>query len=191
MCAISRCRRSGAESALIVYVNGTYIGYSEDTFTPSEFDITDALVAGENKLAVSVVRFSSASWVEDQDFWRFSGLFREVKLVSLPKLHLSDFFVHAVPEHDYKDGKLTVDLTWASAEKKQVTLALYDAAGKIVAKAEDAPAGETSALSLSVKGAKLWNAEHPYLYRALLTVRDAAGRLVEVIPQNIGFRAAS
>ena len=179
----------GAESALIVYVNGTYIGYSEDTFTPSEFDITDALVAGENKLAVSVVRFSSASWVEDQDFWRFSGLFREVKLVSLPKLHLSDFFVHAVPEHDYKDGKLTVDLTWASAEKKQVTLALYDAAGKIVAKAEDAPAGETSALSLSIKGAKLWNAEHPYLYRALLTVRDAAGRLVEVIPQNIGFRA--
>ena len=124
----------GAESALIVYVNGQYIGYSEDTFTPSEFDITDSLVAGENKLAVSVVRFSSASWVEDQDFWRFSGLFREVKLVSLPKLHLSDFFVHAVPEHDYKDGKLTVDLTWASSETKQVTLALYDAAGKIVAK---------------------------------------------------------
>ena len=178
----------GAESALIVYVNGQYIGYSEDTFTPSEFDITDSLVAGENKLAVSVVRFSSASWVEDQDFWRFSGLFREVKLVSLPKLHLSDFFVHAVPEHDYKDGKLTVDLTWASSETKQVTLALYDAAGKIVAKTEDAPAGETSALSLSVPGAKLWNAEHPYLYRALFTVRDAAGKLVEVIPQNIGFR---
>ena len=178
----------GAESALIVYVNGTYIGYSEDTFTPSEFDITDALVAGENKLAVSVVRFSSASWVEDQDFWRFSGLFREVKLVSLPKLHLSDLFVHAVPEHDYQDGKLTVDLTWASAEKKQVTLALYDAEGRQVASAEDAPAGETSSLALEVKGVKLWNAEHPYLYRALFTVRDDAGAVVEVIPQNVGFR---
>ncbi|MCI7540422.1 MAG: DUF4981 domain-containing protein [Veillonellaceae bacterium] len=178
----------GAESALIVYVNGTYIGYSEDTFTPSEFDITDALVAGENKLAVSVVRFSSASWIEDQDFWRFSGLFREVKLVSLPKLHLSDLFVHAVPEHDYQDGKLTVDLTWASAEKKQVTLALYDAEGRQVASAEDAPAGETSSLALEVKGVKLWNAEHPYLYRALFTVRDDAGAVVEVIPQNVGFR---
>lgn len=178
----------GAESALIVYVNGTYIGYSEDTFTPSEFDITDALVAGENKLAVSVVRFSSASWIEDQDFWRFSGLFREVKLVSLPKLHLSDLFVHAVPEHDYQDGKLTVDLTWASAEKKQVTLALYDAEGRQVASAEDAPAGETSSLALEVKGVKLWNAEHSYLYRALFTVRDDAGAVVEVIPQNVGFR---
>ena len=182
-----RVQFGGAESALIVYVNGTYIGYSEDTFTPSEFDITDALVAGENKLAVSVVRFSSASWIEDQDFWRFSGLFREVKLVATPEQHLEDFFVHAVPENSYKDGKLTVDLTWATAAKKQVTLALYDKEGKLVAKTEAAQEAEGT-LSLDVKGAKLWNAEHPYLYRALFTVRDAAGTVVEVIPQNVGFR---
>ena len=182
-----RVQFGGAESALVVYVNGKYIGYSEDTFTPSEFDITDALVAGENKLAVSVVRFSSASWIEDQDFWRFSGLFREVKLVATPEQHLEDFFVHAVPENSYKDGKLTVDLTWATAAKKQVTLALYDKKGKLVAKTEVAQEAEGT-LALEVKGARLWNAEHPYLYRALFTVRDAAGKVVEVIPQNIGFR---
>ncbi|MDY6267648.1 MAG: glycoside hydrolase family 2 TIM barrel-domain containing protein [Selenomonadaceae bacterium] len=182
-----RVQFGGAESALIVYVNGTYIGYSEDTFTPSEFDITDALVAGENKLAVSVVRFSSASWIEDQDFWRFSGLFREVKIVATPEQHLEDFFVHAVPENSYQDGKLTVDLRWATAAKKQVTLALYDKEGKLVAKTEAAQEAEGT-LSLDVKGAKLWNAEHPYLYRALFTVRDAAGTVVEVIPQNVGFR---
>ena len=178
----------GAESALVVYVNGTYIGYSEDSFTPSEFDITDALTTGENKLAVSCVRFSSGSWVEDQDFWRFSGLFREVKLISLPKIHLNDLFVHAVPESGYKDGKLTVDLKFADAGKKQVTLTLYDADGASVAKTEAPFGGGEGTLSLDVKGASLWSAEHPYLYRALFEVRNEAGELVEVIPQNVGFR---
>ena len=178
----------GAESALVVYVNGQYIGYSEDTFTPSTFDITDALVAGENKLAVSVVRFSSGSWIEDQDFWRFSGLFREVKLVTEPQAHVRDLFVHAAPEHDYQDGKLTVDVTFAQAAGQQVALTLYDADGKAVADAKAAADGDKATLALEIKDAKLWSAEHPYLYRALLEVRDAAGALVEVIPQNVGFR---
>lgn len=78
----------GVESAMALWVNGTFVGYSEDTFTPSSFNITDLIVNGENKIAVNVYRFSSGSWLEDQDFWRFSGIFRDVELQMVPHVHL-------------------------------------------------------------------------------------------------------
>ena len=83
----------GVETAFYVWVNGEFVGYSEDTFTPSEFDITDYLKDGENKLAVEVYKRSSASWIEDQDFWRFSGIFRDVYLYAIPETHVNDIFV--------------------------------------------------------------------------------------------------
>ncbi|MGN0958853.1 MAG: glycoside hydrolase family 2 TIM barrel-domain containing protein [Selenomonas bovis] len=178
----------GAESALVVYLNGHYIGYSEDSFTPASFDITEQLTAGENKLAVSVVRFSSGSWLEDQDFWRFGGLFRSVRLETQPAQHIEDLFVHAAPVHDYRDGQLRVTLRWSSAAARQVELALYDAVGTLVAQAGETQEGERTELALEVPGVRLWSAERPYLYRALFTVRDAAGRVQEVVPQQVGFR---
>ena len=84
----------GAETAMALWVNGTFVGYHEDSFTPAEFAITDYLNDGENKIAVQVFQRSSGSWLEDQDFWRFSGLFRDVELYAVPKLHLQDLFVH-------------------------------------------------------------------------------------------------
>ena len=143
---------AGAESALIVYLNGHYVGYSEDSFTPASFDITEQLTAGENKLAVSVVRFSSGSWLEDQDFWRFGGLFRSVWLETQPAQHIEDLFVHAVPAHGYRDGALRIALRWSSEAARQVELALYDAAGALVAQASETQEGERTELALAVSG---------------------------------------
>ena len=87
----------GVESAVAVYMNGQYVGYSEDSFTPSDFDLTPYLKEGTNRLALQVFRFSSGSWIEDQDFWRFSGIFREVMLYTKPAVHLDDLRVTAEP----------------------------------------------------------------------------------------------
>ena len=93
----------GVETAFYLWLNGKFVGYSEDTFTPSEFDITDFLKSGENKLAVEVYKRSSASWLEDQDFWRFSGIFRDVYIYAVPKTHVKDMFVKANLDRNYSD----------------------------------------------------------------------------------------
>ena len=108
----------GAESGLAVWLNGNFVGYSEDSFTPADFDLTPFMKAGENKLAVQVFRFTSGSWLEDQDFWRFSGLFRDVILYTRPEIHLENLFVHAEPTNNYRDGHLKLELEWNSAAEK-------------------------------------------------------------------------
>ncbi|TKJ89750.1 beta-galactosidase [Paenibacillus sp. CFBP13512] len=102
---------AGVESAFYIWVNGDLVGYSEDSFTPAEFDLTPYLQTGENKLAVEVYRWSDASWLEDQDFWRLSGIFRDVYLYALPDTHIQDFFVHTDLDAQVQDAQLTVDLT--------------------------------------------------------------------------------
>ncbi|MDZ5035101.1 sugar-binding domain-containing protein, partial [Clostridium perfringens] len=94
----------GVETAFYVWLNGEFIGYSEDTFTPSEFELTKHLKDGENKLAVEVYKRSSASWIEDQDFWRFSGIFRDVYLYATPNYHVEDLFVKAGLDDTYTNG---------------------------------------------------------------------------------------
>lgn len=178
----------GAESALAVWLNGHFVGYSEDSFTPSEFELTPYLQAGENKLAVQVYRFSSGSWIEDQDFWRFGGIFREVFLYTKPAVHLDDLFVHAVPRNGYRDGRLMLDCKWNSAAEKQLEYQLFDAAGKCVFTHKETQMGDESHVQADLSAVSLWSAEKPYLYRLLLTVRDERGELQEVIPQQIGFR---
>ena len=98
----------GVDSAMALWLNGKFVGYSEDSCTPSEFDLTPYLVEGENKLAVQVYRFSSASWLEDQDFWRFSGIYRDVYLYTKPQVHVDDLF-HSCNSFAMiiKDGKLS------------------------------------------------------------------------------------
>ncbi|ERL25141.1 glycoside hydrolase family 2 TIM barrel-domain containing protein [Mitsuokella sp. oral taxon 131] len=177
----------GVDCALSLWLNGHFVGYSEDSCTPADFDLTPYLTAGENKLAAMVVRFASGSWLEDQDFWRFSGIFRPVVLYTKPAAHIEDIFVHASPINNYRDGSLAVDCKLLGMAA-QVDLTLYDENGEqVLALCRDAKDG-TCTLSGTLNGAKLWSAEHPHLYRALIRVKDTAGNVQEVTTQNIGFR---
>lgn len=101
-----RISLGGVETAFYVYLNDNFVGYSEDSFLPGDFDITDFLRDGENKLTVDVYRYSTASWIQDQDFWRFSGIFREVYLYAIPKIHLFDIAVKPTLSDDYVTGTL-------------------------------------------------------------------------------------
>lgn len=197
----------GVESAFAVWMNGTFIGYSEDSFTPAEFDVTQAIRKGENKLAVLVYKFSSGSWMEDQDFWRFSGIFREVYLYTIPSLHIQDFFVKTELGDTLKQAKIIIDAN-LFGEK--------DIVGSIKAKLlppgelgtypsmpgmeeirhdgisweaqEKAESGKLTTITLDVKNPYLWSAEQPYLYHLFLAVKDKEGRLLEVIVQPVGIR---
>ncbi len=168
----------GAESAIALWLNGQYIGYATDSFTPSEFDLTDALVDGENKLAAQVFKWSSGSWLEDQDFFRFSGLFRDVVLYRRPRVHIEDL-------------RTTIDLP-ADAASAQVSLAVavtgdarITATLKGVGVLEDLGDG---IFGIRIENPRLWSTEDPALYDLTIEVRDAEGALLEVIPQRIGVR---
>lgn len=178
----------GAESALAVWLNGHYVGYSEDSFTPSDFDLTPYLVKGENKLAVQVYRFSSGSWIEDQDFWRFSGLFREVFLYTKPAVHVEDLWLKAAPAHDYQDGLLSIDFRWNTEEKKTVTIEVLSPQGEKILTCQQDMTGCETHFERQLDNVALWSAEHPNLYPVIITVADEHGQVQEVISQQAGFR---
>ncbi|HJE52651.1 MAG TPA: DUF4981 domain-containing protein, partial [Tessaracoccus flavescens] len=166
----------GAESAVAVWLNGTYIGYGCDTFTPSEFDLTDAVVDGENKLAAQVFKFSGASWLEDQDFFRFSGLFRDVILYRRPAVHVQDLRVTTEVADDLGSAVVTLDL---AADGDGTVSARIDGVGEF--------SGD-GALSLTVDQPRLWSGEDPYLYTVEIEVRDGSGTVTEVVHQRVGIR---
>ena len=188
----------GADSFLRVWLNGKELGFSKDSRTPAEWDITDAVKPGENQLTAQVLRWSDGSWLEDQDFWRFSGLFREVYLWSPPQQHVRDFFVKPELDANYKNATLTVEAEVKNAATEQKSLlisgTLRDASGKSVAELPSmkviAPAGQSVPVKLfaPVSAPQQWSAEKPYLYSVQLTLRDDAGKILEVIPQRVGFR---
>ncbi|WP_203567924.1 glycoside hydrolase family 2 TIM barrel-domain containing protein [Aestuariimicrobium ganziense] len=169
----------GAESALALWVNGTWIGYSCDSFTPSEFDITDALVEGENTVAARVFKWSAASWLEDQDFYRFSGLFRDVMLYRRPATHLEDMRVTTTIDRDDFSSALVAVQT------------KLEGAGSVRARLEGVgdltDAGE-GRLQVRVDDPHLWSAEDPHLYRMVLEVLDESGAVSEVVVQRVGIR---
>ncbi|MFT8872524.1 MAG: glycoside hydrolase family 2 TIM barrel-domain containing protein [Sporolactobacillus sp.] len=178
----------GVESAFYVWLNGHFIGYSESSFNPAEFALGDAVMPGTNKLAVEVYQRSSGSWLEDQDFWRFSGIFRDVYLYATPPTHIGDLFVHTDLDDTYRHAELTVDLKLHGAIKGSVSAILCDELGTAVAQCPDEAVQESMHLRLHCPDIRLWSAEDPYLYRLQLTVRNAAGQSVEVVPQDVGFR---
>ena len=188
----------GVNSAFYVWVNGERVGYSEDSRLPSEFDITRHLRPGANVLAVEVYRWSDGSYLEDQDFWRMSGIFRPVRLVSRAPLHVRDFYARTDLDLAYHDAqlKLRVKVRNAGAQASAATVeaALLDEARRPVfralAKRLDVPAGSEAALDFEQKvlAPRKWSAEEPNLYTLLLTLKDAAGRVLEVIPWRVGFR---
>jgi len=178
----------GAESGIAIWLNGKFVGYSEDSFTPSDFDLTPHIKQGENKLAVAVYRYTSGSWLEDQDFWRFSGIFRDVILYTKPAIHLEDMFVHAAPTNNYTDGNLKIETTWNSDAEKIVELKIFDKNNACVLDETKTFGGAEFVFEFDLKNVDLWSAEHPNLYKALFVVKNSAGEVQEIIPQNIGFR---
>lgn len=179
----------GVESAFYVWLNGEFVGYAEDSFTPSEFDLTPFIKDGDNKLAVEVFQRSSGAWLEDQDFWRFSGIFRDVYLYTVPEIHVRDLFVHTELDDSYSNGNLKVDLDLLQADAAaSVKLELKDADGTVVAAGEGAFVDGKLTLAVDAGKVKLWSAESPYLYSVYLSVLNAQGQLVEAIVQKAGFR---
>lgn len=174
----------GAESGIALWLNGIFVGYSEDSFTPSEFELTEYLKEGENKLAAQVFKFTSSSWCEDQDFFRFSGIYRDVYLYAIPNVHVSDLRLRTELDDTYTQGELEILLKGTAAGKVKVTLAKN---GETTAAAEG-ELGEESRIVMQVQHPVLWSAEQPELYDILLEVYDEAGVLSEVIPYRIGFR---
>ncbi|MEK3706830.1 glycoside hydrolase family 2 TIM barrel-domain containing protein [Paenibacillus sp. FSL R7-0198] len=191
----------GVESAFYVWVNGELVGYSEDTFTPAEFDITSYLTEGENKLAVEVYRWCDASWLENQDFWRLSGIFRGVYLHSPSPVQIADFFVRTELDDAYQDAELLLDLKLFNHNAAQTTAGLsvqaqlYDAQQQTVLKQPLTAAvsfqGEDELsfqLSTEVIKPLLWSAEFPHLYTLVLSIQNESGKTLEAVRSRIGFR---
>lgn len=190
----------GVESAFYVWVNGEFVGYSEDTFTPAEFDLTPYLIDGENKLAVEVYRWCDASWLEDQDFWRMSGIFRDVYLYSTPEIHINDFFVTTELDQEYKDAKLKIEAKIKNAFEQTVNgytveAMLYDHENNPVL--EDSlqimvDMENQSFISINtssnVGNPFKWSAESPYLYTLVLILKDESGIIKETESCKVGFR---
>ncbi|WP_226643148.1 glycoside hydrolase family 2 TIM barrel-domain containing protein [Mesobacillus subterraneus] len=180
----------GVESAFYVWLNGEFVGYSEDSFTPADFDLTPYITEGENKLAVEVYQRSTGSWLEDQDFWRFSGIFRDVYLYTVPEIHVFDANIRGELDETYTKGTLMADLKFLTTQPapSKVTAELYDAKGNLVASQDGEINEGASSISIAVDQPQLWNAENPYLYQLLIHIYNESGSLVEVIPQKVGFR---
>lgn len=177
----------GVETAFYVWLNGKFIGYSEDSFTPAEFEITDFLIEGENKLAAEVYKRSSASWLEDQDFWRFSGIFRDVYLYAVPPVHIRDLTLTATLADDYSTGVLTLAADLLKAVPSRAVLTLQDNEKNPVLEVELEP-GQFLSYSGTVAGVRPWSAERPDLYDLYLYLYDEAGVLTEVVRDRLGFR---
>lgn len=169
-----------ATSNLTLWVNGKYVGYSEDSKVAAEFNISKYLKPGKNLIAMQVMRWCDGSYFEDQDFWRFTGIAREVYLYARPKVHAADIRLDAGLENQYRDGVLNYQVVLKGG-KANVTLTLCDKDGKKIAEASGVQG------TIKVPAVKAWTAETPYLYKAFITLKNKQG-VSEVIPQKIGFR---
>ena len=177
----------GVETAFYLWINGEFVGYSEDTFTPSEFNITQYIKDGKNKIAVEVYKRSSASWIEDQDFWRFSGIFRDVFIYAIPEIHINDIFIKTELSDDYNSAVLKSELKITS-NTGYVSAYLCDNKGNEVASVEEVKIEKEMEVSFNINNINLWSAENPYLYNLFIKVLDDNKELIEIIPQKVGFR---
>ncbi len=189
---------NGVESGFYVWVNGREVGYSQGSRTPAEFNITPYLKEDENLLAVEVYRWSDGSYLEDQDFWRLSGIFRDVYLFSTGSLHIRDFWVATDLDEAYRDGKLKIEVRIANygtaASLFTVEAFLLDSEENpilepIKGEGKVEATGEISLnFEKTVINPKKWSAESPHLYSLLLSLENEAGEIIEIIPCKVGFR---
>ena len=174
----------GAESGIALWLNGHFVGYSEDSFTPSEFELTEYVKEGENKLAAQVFKWTASSWCEDQDFFRFSGIYRDVYLYTVPEVHIYDLQIRAIPDETLSAAALEIRTnTWGKGKVK-ITLSKD---GETVIEDKKALDGE-EIYAWNVENPVLWSAEDPQLYDLKMEVYNESGELQEVIPQKVGFR---
>lgn len=192
----------GVESAMALWLNGKYVGYSEDSFTPADFDLTPYLTDGENKLALQVYKWASGSWAESQDFYRFSGIFRDVYLYTKPAVHIDDLKIQTLLDDTFSKGNLKIDVKAQGRGNVKAALfqmPLYRFPGSTITNLDEEPNtlfaiseftldNGQGCLTLPLEGFKLWSAEKPHLYELLLTVMDETGAVTEVIAQGVGFR---
>ena len=188
----------GVDSAFELYVNGQYAGFSKGSRVPAEFDITNLVTEGTNTVALRVFRWSDGSYLEDQDMWWLSGIFRDVWLTARPKVHVYDFFARSELANDFNSAKLLLDITLANhlatpsdATKYNISASLaghgisHDISQSISIADSDS---QNCTLEMSVKSPKLWSAEIPNLYDLQISLTDSAGNLVETISHKFGFR---
>lgn len=174
----------GAESGLAVWLNGNFVGYSEDSFTPSEFELTEYIKEEENKLSVQVFKWTSSSWCEDQDFFRFSGIYRDVYLYTVPDVHIRDLKIRAYPDETLQSAVFEVQTeTWGNGSAEIILS--YNGVQKVCDRKEIT--GKDSFI-WNIENPILWSAEDPQLYDLTITVFDDADNITEVIPQRVGFR---
>ncbi|MGL5702721.1 MAG: glycoside hydrolase family 2 protein, partial [Cetobacterium sp.] len=184
----------GVESCLELYCNDEFVGYSEDSFTPSEFDLTPYIKEGKAEIKAKVYKWCSGSWLEDQDFWRLSGIFRDVYLYSTPEVHVKDMFITSELGSGFKKANLknslkiesereiTVDIEMQLLDKNEVVLSVEENALKIEKNLK-------IELSKKFENPKLWSAEKPNLYEVRVIVKDSeSGKIIEECSQKFGFR---
>lgn len=183
----------GAEQAVFVWLNGEFIGYAEDSFTPSEFDLTPYIKEKGNVLAVEVHKRCSAAYLEDQDFFRFFGIYRNVTLYAKPSIHVEDLWVRSSLKEDNTTGKFQVDLkissvTESEMENGTVKVTLLDKEENVLFQTEDAINEIVSLQPVEIAKVNSWDNHNPYLYTVLVQVYNSEQKLIEVVPYNIGFR---
>ena len=184
----------GVEEAMYLWLNGQFIGYAEDSFTPSEFDLTPYVKEKGNVLAVQVHKMSTAAFLEDQDFFRFFGIFRNVTLKAIPDVHLEDVWFKPVLNQDNESGSVSVSMKVSATDSQNVT------AGFILKDREENILVEKSlqlnkennhlegTICVDLESVRLWDNHNPYLYHAYVELKAEDGSLAEVIPYDIGFR---
>ena len=184
----------GVEQAMYVWLNGEFVGYAEDSFTPSEFDLTPYIREKDNVLAVEVHKMCTAAFLEDQDFFRFFGIFRNVSLKAFPDVHVEDMWLNPILHQDNKSGRLDATIRVSNVFNKQVNarLIMKDIAENIVVDSamemEEKDGELVGFVSTEISDVQPWDNHNPYLYKTFLEIQDAEGATLEVVPYSIGFR---
>ncbi|CAM3600304.1 beta-galactosidase [Parendozoicomonas haliclonae] len=189
----------GVNSAFHCWLNGHYLGYSQDSRLPAEFSLNHALADGENTLAVMVIRWSDGSYLEDQDMWWLSGIFRDVYILPKAKTHIADFQIEALPVHSYRDGELSISLQLNTfVPEQKVFASLVDGNSSTILERLPVEASRyrdernfaepVFKASVQIRDIQLWSAEYPNLYRLLLWLENDEGQITDIESCEVGFR---
>ena len=178
----------GVNSAFYLWINGEYVGYSQGSRTPAEFDISKYLKPGKNTLATEVYRWGDGAFLEDQDFWRLSGIFRDVKLLAVSPQRIEDYTVRTELDSNYEDAQLQLQVDTKNAVGTDLLIELFDPSEKSIYAKNSKITKNHFESNISIKNPAKWSPESPSLYKLLMTLKDASGKVLQIIPQNVGFR---
>lgn len=183
-------RFAGVEEAMYLWLNGHFIGYAEDSFTPSEFDLTPYIVKGENKLAVEVFKRSTAAFLEDQDFFRFFGIFRDVTLLAQSDVHVQDLLLKPTVTNNFHEGRLSIvcKVSRREALDAKLRFTIKDRDNNIMCEKVQEAQTEVMLSGIVFPHVHLWSTRKPYLYQLFISVEKADGTIIEVVPYKFGFR---